>query len=365
MNVRRSTWAGAVAVAALLAAVPLAVAARPSGPHGTPAPATTGVPVGGPDVLSAPPTDIPEVQNHDPRFRAPYEMVSGSERYVDGEYLFTDFIYDDGDTTYPADFGRYGNNAGDLFEYRMSVRGGDLAVRLSLTTLLAPDSTIAVVAFDSDRNPATGSSTLPRDPGLPFPGTDAVLTTWGTGGEWSTWTGTSWQTVAVATKADLEANQITVTVPEDVARPTGQWASTLATGLYDPTTGGWLAPGNVVRVPHRQPRLPLRRRRPRLAVPGADARAHAHLLCARPGLRRAPCPRRPRRHPDRRDDLPDLRQPPGVGRVHLRDHARARTSASTPARASSPGRSERTTCLRSSPTRSTSRPATTRRARPH
>lgn len=240
MLARRSRWTCAAAAVAVLATGGLAEA----GPQPATAPAAqravTGVPAGGPPVLYAQPPDVPELQNRDGRFRAPYELSSGTERYVDGEYLYTDYLYDDGDTTYPDDFDRYGGNAADLVEYRMSVRDAGLAVRLSLTTLLATDSTIAVVAFDSDRDASTGSSTLPRDPGLPFPGTDAVLTTWGTGAEWSTWDGAAWQSVPLRASADLEANQITVTVPAQVARPTGKWSATLATGLYDRAAGGWL-----------------------------------------------------------------------------------------------------------------------------
>src|SRR5437660_630573 len=41
---------------------------------------------------------------------------------------------------------------------------------------------------------------------------------------------------------DLEANQITVIVPRTVSDPHGAWRATLAAGLYDPTTGGWLRP---------------------------------------------------------------------------------------------------------------------------
>jgi len=229
-----------------------AVAAAPTTAPGRASvgPTVQGLPSGGPPVLYAAVPSVPVLQNRDPRFRAPYELVSGSERYVDGEYHYTDYIYDDSDTTYPADFARYGSNAADLMEYRMSVRGGDLAVRFSFTTLLAKDSTIAVVAFDSDRNRMTGSSTLPRDPGMSFPGTDVVLTTWGTGAEWSAWAGTAWRTIKLASRVDLEANQVTVTVPERVARPTGTWAATVATGLYDRGTGGWMALGNPVVGPN-------------------------------------------------------------------------------------------------------------------
>jgi hypothetical protein len=170
-------------------------------------------------------------------------MVSGTERYVAGEYSYTDFLYDDDATTYPSDFRRYAGNAGDLAELRISTRDkGGLAVRFTLNTMMVPDSTILTLAFDSDRNAKTGGSTLPRDPGMPFPGTDRVLTTWGKGAEWSRWNGSHWITVPLKAHADTQANQVTVTLPKAVAKPTGKWRATLATGLYDPTTGGWLGP---------------------------------------------------------------------------------------------------------------------------
>jgi hypothetical protein len=203
---------------------------------------TSGVPAGGPPVLYAPPPQNPQLANHSPEFRAPFNPVSGTERYVRGEYTYTDFLYDDEATTYPDDRARYGNNAADLAEFRMSVIKGGLAVRLTFTTLLQVDSTMAVVAFDADRNTGTGSATLPKDPGLPFPGTDQVLTTWGSGGAWSRWDGTGWVSTLLQVRTDLEANQITLLVPDSVARPVGRWSATLATGLHDPATGGWLAP---------------------------------------------------------------------------------------------------------------------------
>lgn len=201
---------------------------------------TPGVPAGGPAVLYAPPPRNPQMSNHSTWFRAAFNPVSGTERYVNGEYSYTDFLYDDEATTYPADVARYGNNAADLAEYRMSVVPGGLAVRFTLTTLLREDSTIAVVAFDTDRDATSGSAALPTHPGLPFPGTDQVLTTWGTGGSWSRWTGTEWASTPLDVTTDLSANQITVFVPDSVAHPVGRWKATLATGLYDPATSGWL-----------------------------------------------------------------------------------------------------------------------------
>jgi hypothetical protein len=209
---------------------------------------TVGLPPNGPDFMYTPPPLLPQLQNRDPRFKASPLMVSGTERYIDGEYQYTDFVYDDDGTTYPDGsdrtsplWPRYGGNAGDLFELRMSTRGSGLAVRFTLNTLMVRDSTIMTAAFDSDNRSATGSSTLPRDPGMAFPGTDQVLTTWGSGAEWSRWSGSRWVTVPLKVSTDLQANQVTVIVPSSVARPTGRWRTTVATGLYDKSTGGWLA----------------------------------------------------------------------------------------------------------------------------
>jgi pimeloyl-ACP methyl ester carboxylesterase len=46
----------------------------------------------------------------------------------------------------------------------------------------------------------------------------------------------------VAVHTDLSSRQITVTVPHTVQNPTGSLRATLATGLYDRATGGWLRP---------------------------------------------------------------------------------------------------------------------------
>ncbi len=203
-------------------------------------PAIEGLPAGGPAVLYMPPPDIPQLQNRDPRFVAPFEMVSGTERYSDGEYVYTDYLYDDDASTYPDDWARYAGNAADLMEFRISIRGGDLAMRFTYNTLVVSDSTITVVAFDTDQNVSTGGDTLPKDPGLPFPGTDLVLTTWGAGATWSSWNGTSWDSIAVDVQTDTDSNQVTVIVPDTLGTPAGQWLATLATGVFDVDTGSWL-----------------------------------------------------------------------------------------------------------------------------
>ena len=80
----------------------------------------------------------PQLENRDPRFSAAPLLVSGTEAYVAGEYLYQDFLYDDygsntdglgacrcrrgpATSTYPTNSARYGNNAADLVEFRIAV----------------------------------------------------------------------------------------------------------------------------------------------------------------------------------------------------------------------------------------------------
>ncbi len=215
----------------------------------------------GPDVLYAPPPTAPQLQNRDRRFDAAPLLVSGNEAYADGEYLYQDYLYDDcgsdtdgagqdsqsacaGNVTYPADDDRYGGNAADLVEFRIAHDSDRVTYRITLNTLLKRDSTITAIAFDTDGDAATGASELPRDPGAPFPGTDELITTWGTGAEHVSFTedGTA-STTPLRVDTDLAAAQLSVTVPRTVSDPKGSWQATVATGLYDAATGGWLRPG--------------------------------------------------------------------------------------------------------------------------
>ncbi|HEY3240031.1 MAG TPA: hypothetical protein VGL92_10740 [Acidimicrobiia bacterium] len=221
----------------------------------------------GPAVLYAPPPSAPQLENRSDWFRAPPLLVSGAEAYGDGEYRYQDHLYDDygadtgaedpagaasaGDLTYPTERSRYGDNAADLVEFRVSVGREAVAYRITLNTLLAADSTIVAVAFDTDRRADSGVARLPRDPGAPFPGTDEVVTVWGSGAEHTRFgpgvrgvpgSGAMPHTTPVAVTADLEANQLTVVVPRSVSDPRGTWRATVAVGLYDAPSGGWLRP---------------------------------------------------------------------------------------------------------------------------
>ena len=183
--------AAAVGVAGLLAASLMSASPAAAGADTDPAqaslPTVSSGERPGPAVLYAPEPDLPQLQNRHDWFDAPYLRVSGAERYMNGEYQYTDHLYDDygadtdssggssltesaGDFSYPADRARYGDNAADLFELRIARRDDGMRVRFSLNTLLADDTTIAFLAFDADDDDATGSATIPHNPGAPLPG---------------------------------------------------------------------------------------------------------------------------------------------------------------------------------------------------
>src|SRR5689334_19356649 len=67
----------------------------------------------GPDVLYAPPTAAPQLENTG-IWQAPPILISGATAYRNGEFLYQDWLYDDhgsGDGgVYPSD-PRYANNA--------------------------------------------------------------------------------------------------------------------------------------------------------------------------------------------------------------------------------------------------------------
>lgn len=225
------------------------------------------------DLFDNPPTS-PMLQNHDPRFVATPILVQGHEAYVNGEYLYQDYIYDDygsdvsnddlnesgitianndingleprvGDIDYPTNFTRYGGNAADLVEFRISHGVSDVAYRITLNTLLEEDSTIIAIVFDMDNNDATGLTDLqilPRDPGASFEGADEVLFLWGSGAEHVSFATTGNTTTPLNITTKLDANQMWVTVPRSLHNPTGDVGITVAAGLYDTSTGGWLMP---------------------------------------------------------------------------------------------------------------------------
>ena len=243
----------------ILAAVALAVMAVPTAAPAATAESLPTVASGarpGPDVLYADAPEAPQLENRHPRFRAQVLRVAATEAYANGEFIHTDYLYDDygadtngqrggslsersGDIDYPEGED-YAGNAADIVEVRIAPGERDVMYRITLNSLLRKDTTIVALAFDTDLDDTTGSETLPRDPGAPFPGTDEVITIWGNGAEHSRLSSEGEpETTPVDVRTDLVANQLTVAVPRTVSDPRGVWRTTVAAGVYDAETGGW------------------------------------------------------------------------------------------------------------------------------
>lgn len=179
-------------------------------------------------------------------------MVSGTDAYVDGEYLFQDFIYDDyganttkavsstppdpknnenddfspptGDLSYPTATEIYRHNAADLLEFRVQPVGDSLTYRITLNTMVKPDVAGIAIGINTDRDSSTGTNEWGYGIGsLGDLGMDHRLVTWGTGAELD---GTS-----VPSSVDTSRNQIEVTVPLQPGDET--WRHYLVVGVFD------------------------------------------------------------------------------------------------------------------------------------
>lgn len=230
----------------------------------------------GPDILYADATIAPPLTN-DPNspFVAEPLLVQGQEAYVNGEYLYQDFIYDDygsdvdnddfnevpvtvgnsdlngleprvGDIDYPTDFARFAGNAADLLEFRVTQNdNGNFVYRISLNSLVENDTTIVAIVFDMDNNNLTGTSTLNRDPNADFSGTDQAIFLWGVGAEHVSYGVVNNTITALTINTDLARNQMTVEVPAGLHNPSGTVGVTVVAGLYNANNGGWLMPLNT------------------------------------------------------------------------------------------------------------------------
>ncbi len=211
----------------------------------------------GPDALYGDNPTPPQLENG-PGWDADPLMVSGCDAYVDGEYLYQDYVYDDrgadvrswvastptnasslggvlsqptGDYHYPNDEDRYGYNAADLLEFRARPTDDGVVYRITLNTMLEPDAAAIAIGIDTEAAPDLGSSEGRRtdwgyglgDLGAPV---DHRLVTWGTGAELDD-TPLDDDRVNV----DVHRNQIEVEAPLDPDDDT--WRHYITVGLWD------------------------------------------------------------------------------------------------------------------------------------
>ena len=215
----------------------------------------------GPDALYLPPpNEVPQLENAAP-WRAEPILVSGTQAYRAGEWLYQDFLHDDhgasgardpadpfgidahlfspaaGSMTYPTD-PVYAHNAADLVELRIRPLAGETAFRVTLNTLKDAERTAFTIAL--------GSSALPRPwphgAGVVSPA-ELFLTVHGSTAELRDATTGAVKAGGATAAVDLRRRQVDVRVPHSAWNPgTGKVRVSIGAGLWDRDAGGYLKP---------------------------------------------------------------------------------------------------------------------------
>jgi hypothetical protein len=204
----------------------------------------------GPPLLYAKAPHVPQLENHAP-FRARPLLVSGTDAYRDGEYLYQDYLFDDhgadtganvsppgvsgfspasGDKLYPSS-ARYANNAADLVEFRIKPTPTAIVYRVTLGAVLDKDAAIVGIGINTDR--VGGAVAWPASAGLSTPGLNRFILAWGTGGQVMTLPDGATKTLpAGAVTISKRTNQMTIRVPRSVMNPgRATWRYVAGTGV--------------------------------------------------------------------------------------------------------------------------------------
>jgi dienelactone hydrolase len=208
----------------------------------------------GPPILYQAPATAPQLSNAGPWEAKPL-LVSGAHAYVDGEFLYQDFLYDDsgangtpndpgdkrppsdafslhtGTYTYPTD-PRYAGNAADMVELRVRPLADSTALRLTLTELRDPSLVAATVALGT---PASSSHPAPHGANVSMPG-DHFLTVHGGSADVDG--------ADVPVSYDTNRAQIDVRIPHTVWDPGSSVVRLSAgVGLWNAAADAYLLPG--------------------------------------------------------------------------------------------------------------------------
>jgi hypothetical protein len=209
----------------------------------------------GPPLLYAPPPAVSPLSVAAPFAAAPL-LVSGTDAYRDGEYVYQDYLFDDrgadtvpgpgprtdngrnasgptaGDVFYPT-AERYGSNAADLVEFRIKPTRDAILYRVTLNTARAADATVVGIGIDTDRSGGAPVA-WPEGAGITSPGLDRFITAWGTGGSVAALPGGSTTALPPGSVSfNLDTNQMTIRVPRSLMDPgTSTWRYAAGAGLW-------------------------------------------------------------------------------------------------------------------------------------
>ena len=217
----------------------------------------------GPTLLYADAPAAPQLENVAP-WKAPPILVSGTEAYRDGEFLYQDFLFDDhgatgdqdpndpfneienmfspkhGTLSYPTD-PAFANNGADLVELRVKPLADATAFRVTLNALKDPSRTAFTIALGDSSDPHP----WPHGANVSSPA-QLFLTVHGTTAELLDATSGAAVTPAPTAAVDLTRRQIDVRVPRAAWDPGPSVVRMAAgVGIWDPEANGYAQPGRV------------------------------------------------------------------------------------------------------------------------
>ena len=243
----------------LCVAIGLAAGLTQSGAAPSSLPAATSGHRPGPDILYAKPPRAPQLENTGP-WRAKPILVSGSQAYRGGEWLYQDYLYDDhgatgtkdpnepygasahlfspsaGTFTYPTS-SVYANNAADLVELRVKPLATATAFRVTLNSLKDRAKSAFTIAL------GTSSSAIAWPYGAGVSSPAQLFLTWhGNHVDLRNATG-AMLTPAPTVSVDMLRRQIQITVPHAAWSPGHATVrTTIGAGLWDAATNAYLKP---------------------------------------------------------------------------------------------------------------------------
>lgn len=256
----------AVAVVTLAAATPLAAKAHQSAtPQDVAVPPAQRI-IDSQDLTAgcgATPAGRVRVDGRDDEWRAEPTMIAGTGRYAGGEYVWTDYPFDDdgtGSFQYPGEGEplvaseggpgtasprgqRYGANAADVVEVRASADDAFVHLLVRLNFLNAVDSTAVGFAIDVDDDPTTGAGTWPRGAAVATPGADLFVTAFGSCAYVQDASGeVALDSIGGAAAVGTDANVMELALPRSLFGDGDVVRIAAGAGLWDPAAGAWMVP---------------------------------------------------------------------------------------------------------------------------
>ena len=212
-----------------------------------------------PPVTAAPPAGVPELG----------PLIAGTSSWVDGHFVWTDYVYDDHGANSDGRPGGDGEggytrelaNSADLVQVQLALTARGWSARFILQTLVDAQRPVTGLAIDADANPATGAAQLPGGswPAQTPLGIEYLIVQRGTtaqllqhvDGHWS-------ERASLPVAIDLERNTLDLEVPTSLLDAVGQtWRVFALAGFADPASGAsWPEGGAIMDLAFVGPERP-------------------------------------------------------------------------------------------------------------